>query len=77
MTMTNKQNIRKTKSRIVNKSWFIVETDCEDIVTCVPLEDGKPCGHTGCLNHVLQPCEGCGRIAEYQVRGDSNDTDDK
>jgi len=28
-----------------------------------PLEDGEPCGHPGCLNHVTHPCEGCGRIA--------------
>jgi len=29
----------------------------------VKLEEGKPCGHRGCLNHVTHPCEGCGRIA--------------
>jgi hypothetical protein len=27
------------------------------------LEDGEPCFHPGCLNHVTHPCEGCGRIA--------------
>jgi len=27
------------------------------------LEDGEPCYHAGCLNHVTHPCEGCGRIA--------------
>jgi len=27
------------------------------------LEDGEPCYHKGCLNHVTHPCEGCGRIA--------------
>lgn len=26
-------------------------------------KDGQPCEHTGCLNHVSHPCEGCGRIA--------------
>lgn len=25
-------------------------------------EDGAPCEHPGCLNHVTHPCEGCGRI---------------
>lgn len=74
---TNIQNIRKTNSRIANKSWFIVETDCEDIMSCRSLEDGEPCSHVGCLNHVLQPCEGCERIAGYQVRGDNDDTDDQ
>lgn len=24
-------------------------------------EDGEPCKHRGCKNHVLHPCEGCGR----------------
>jgi len=27
------------------------------------LNQGEPCGHPGCLNHVTHPCEGCGRIA--------------
>lgn len=26
------------------------------------LKDGIPCDHKGCLHHVKQPCEGCGRI---------------
>jgi DNA modification methylase len=26
-------------------------------------EDGQPCGHPGCVQHVTHPCEGCGRIA--------------
>lgn len=26
------------------------------------LPDGVPCYHFGCLNHILQPCEGCGRV---------------
>lgn len=26
-------------------------------------EDGQPCDHPGCLNHVTHPCEGCGRVA--------------
>lgn len=26
------------------------------------LKDGIPCDHPGCLNHGLQPCEGCGRF---------------
>ena len=25
-------------------------------------KDGEPCEHKGCINHVKQPCEGCGRI---------------
>ncbi len=24
--------------------------------------DGVPCDHSGCLSHVNQPCEGCGRF---------------
>ena len=35
----------------------------------VPLKkynDGEPCNHAGCLNHVFSPCEGCGRIAGRQ-----------
>ena len=24
--------------------------------------DGQPCHHLGCLHHIFQPCEGCGRI---------------
>jgi hypothetical protein len=31
------------------------------------LEDGKPCGHPGCLNHVSHPCEGCGRIGGREM----------
>ena len=27
------------------------------------LRDGEPCPHTGCLNHITHPCEGCGRVA--------------
>lgn len=27
------------------------------------INPGEPCAHEGCLNHVLHPCEGCGRIA--------------
>jgi hypothetical protein len=26
-------------------------------------EEGEPCSHRGCLNHITHPCEGCGRIA--------------
>jgi hypothetical protein len=33
-----------------------------DTIQSAGLEDGKPCGHPGCLNHVSHPCEGCGRI---------------
>lgn len=29
----------------------------------VVFKDREPCKHTGCLNHVLHPCDGCGRIA--------------
>jgi hypothetical protein len=31
-------------------------------VTSKCFEDGEPCSHHGCLNHVSHPCEGCGRI---------------
>ncbi len=27
------------------------------------LENGVPCNHPGCLNHVTHPCERCGRVA--------------
>lgn len=36
-----------------------------EITMTLPLpahKDGKPCSHTGCLNHVTHSCEGCGRI---------------
>lgn len=26
------------------------------------INDGQPCSHRGCLNHLSHPCEGCGRI---------------
>lgn len=26
------------------------------------LRDGEPCDHTGCLNHISHPCDGCGRV---------------
>jgi hypothetical protein len=26
-------------------------------------EDGEPCPHPGCKNHITHPCEVCGRIA--------------
>lgn len=26
-------------------------------------KDGEPCRHPGCLSHVTQACEGCGRVA--------------
>ena len=26
------------------------------------LKDGEPCDHPGCLNHISNSCEGCGRI---------------
>ena len=28
----------------------------------VKYNEGQPCEHTGCLNHLTHPCEGCGRI---------------
>jgi hypothetical protein len=28
----------------------------------IKYNDGVPCGHPGCLNHVTHPCEGCGRV---------------
>lgn len=36
-------------------------------------EDGEPCKHPGCLQHVTHPCEGCGRIAGIvQTKTNSN-----
>lgn len=29
----------------------------------IKYKDGEPCDHSGCLNHVLHPYEGCNRIA--------------
>ena len=26
------------------------------------LRDGEPCSHSGCLRHLMHPCEGCGRV---------------
>jgi len=34
------------------------------------MQDGIPCGHPGCLNHVSHPCENCGRIAGRNCEGD-------
>ena len=28
----------------------------------IKYNDGQPCEHNGCLNHISHPCEGCGRI---------------
>lgn len=34
-----------------------------------PYEEGVPCPHKGCLNHLTHPCEGCGRIGgKYKWR---------
>ncbi len=27
----------------------------------VKYDNGQPCKHKGCLNHISHPCEGCGR----------------
>ena len=32
------------------------------------LMDGEPCDQTGCLHHLLHPCEGCGRIGGVAKR---------
>ena len=29
----------------------------------IKYNDGQPCEHKGCLNHISHPCESCGRIA--------------
>ena len=34
----------------------------------IKLRDGEPCSHTGCLNHITHPCEGCGRIGGISVK---------
>jgi hypothetical protein len=31
-------------------------------------EDGQPCEHPGCLNHLTHQCEGCGRIGASYLR---------
>lgn len=28
----------------------------------IELQDGHPCSHLGCKQHISHPCEGCGRI---------------
>jgi hypothetical protein len=28
----------------------------------IKYDNGQPCEHKGCLNHITHPCEGCGRI---------------
>lgn len=28
----------------------------------IVFEDGEPCRHPGCANHIIHECEGCGRI---------------
>lgn len=33
-----------------------------DIPLEIKYDDGQPCNHKGCLNHISHPCEGCGRI---------------
>lgn len=30
-------------------------------------EDGQPCKHHGCKNHISHPCEGCGRTGARGV----------
>jgi hypothetical protein len=30
--------------------------------TGIPLRNGVPCPHPGCLRHATHPCEGCGRV---------------
>jgi hypothetical protein len=46
----------------------------------IQYQDGEPCKHTGCINHITHPCESCGRITakgyifknpfEYQLEKD-------
>lgn len=33
-------------------------------------KDGEPCEHKGCLHHITQPCELCGRIAGRKINKD-------
>ena len=35
-------------------------------ITKEEYDDGEPCSHIGCLNHVTHPCENCGRIKEMK-----------
>ena len=43
--------------------WHFTSTSKPAPLERVPLKDGVPCSHRGCLSHVSHPCEGCGRIA--------------
>jgi hypothetical protein len=47
-----------------------------DTILSAGLEDGKPCGHPGCLNHVSHPCEGCGRIGGREMEHTARAEDD-
>ncbi len=33
----------------------------------VPLKDGEPCSHPGCVNHLTHPCEQCGRVGAVRL----------
>jgi hypothetical protein len=50
------ENLEKS-AEIINK-----------IVDKIGLEDGKSCGHKGCLRHVNHPCENCRRIAGKPIK---------
>ena len=41
----------------------------------MPLRDGEPCSHRGCLHHLTHPCEGCGRIAGKAVKPEAGPPD--
>ncbi len=43
---------------------FDKHVGCVDVAEeKILFEDGQPCKHNACLNHLSHPCEGCGRIA--------------
>ena len=38
------------------------------MVQKIEYEDGKPCWHKGCLDHIKIPCEGCGRYGGHNEK---------
>jgi hypothetical protein len=50
-------------SRIIPELQYTGPTKLIHSILNMQLPDGVPCTHSGCLNHMTHPCEGCGRIA--------------
>ena len=57
----NFKPIDKDGNKMLHPS-FLNENHISNILKHVLPQDGVPCPHPGCLNHVSHPCEGCGRI---------------